>query len=143
MGLTLRVFLFGLYTVVVWWFTFVWRRRWQGWLGLAVGLGGMLVLRALVPAIFKVPGIASSPLVEVLLLPFAVVLTFVGVFILVLPRPHDAFRCQGCGYDMGGHAAHATCPECGRRIILGRRGRGRQAAGFPAEAPRRARGVAL
>ena len=56
------MFLFGLYTVVVWWFTFVWRRRWQGWLGLVVGFFGLLLLRNLMARI-KVEGIATSPLV--------------------------------------------------------------------------------
>lgn len=111
--LTLPVFLFGLYTVVVWWFTFVWRRRWQGWLGLIVGFFGLLGLRALM-SLIHVEGIATSPLVEILLIPYAAVLALIGAFILVMPRPHESHLCQSCGYDMAGLDARATCPECGR-----------------------------
>lgn len=107
------MFLFGLYTVVVWWFTFVWRRRWQGWLGLIVGFFGLLVLRNLMARI-KVEGIATSPLVEILLIPYAAVLALIGAFILVMPRPHESHLCQSCGYDMAGLDRRATCPECGR-----------------------------
>ncbi|MEK6703558.1 MAG: hypothetical protein AABZ53_14955 [Planctomycetota bacterium] len=107
------MFFFGLYTVVVWWFAFVWRRRWQGWLALIVGLFGMLALRNLMARI-PVEGIATSPLVEILLVPYVGALAFVGIFILVMPRPHESHRCQSCGYDMLGLVPRATCPECGR-----------------------------
>lgn len=104
------MFLFGLYTVVVWWLAFEWRRRFLGVVSVVMGGLGLLGVHWLINAVSKEP----SPVIDVLLVPYAALLLVVGMYIVILPRPKTPLSCKACAYDMAGHeTADARCPECG------------------------------
>lgn len=118
------MFIFGLYTVFVWWLAFGWRRRLVGFLAVFAGVFGLLTIKALIKLIPDPDG-RPFPLVDVLLYPYMGLLLFGGLYILILPRPKTPMTCRRCAYDLAGHDAGAQCPECGtenaavpaRRII--------------------------
>lgn len=137
------VFIFGLYTVFVWWLAFGWRRRVVGFLAVFAGVFGLLTVKALIKLIPDPDG-RPFPLVDVLLYPYMGLLLFGGLYILILPRPKKPMTCRRCSYDLAGHTAGAQCPECGtesaavpaRRVVrpTPRRVAGRPSAAYPSAA---------
>jgi hypothetical protein len=108
------VFVFGLYTVIVWWLAFRHRRRWRGILFVVLGSGGLFLLSQAVDRLFPTPEGRGSPILQVLLIPYEILLFIGGLYIVWLPRRHSVMTCEACGYDMRGLDDGARCPECGR-----------------------------
>lgn len=135
------MFIFGLYTVFVWWLAFGWRRRLVGFVAVLAGVFGLLTVKALIKMIPDPDG-RPFPLVDVLLYPYMGLLLSGGLYILVLPRPRTPRTCRGCAYDLAGHQAGATCPECGieRAEVPARGPRRRRAGSAPQQAVQAAQG---
>jgi hypothetical protein len=108
------VFVFGLYTFGIWWLAFRHRRRWLGALFVLVGSGGLFLIAQLLAVMFPTAEGRGSPLLDVLLIPYEILLLVGGLYIVSLPRRHGVMTCEACGYDMRGLDEGSRCPECGR-----------------------------
>lgn len=128
------MFIFGLYTVLVWWLAFRHRRRWLGFAAVVAGVAGLYVVSELLRAWFPTADGQGSPLIAVLLLPYEGMLLVGGLYIVALPRPKRAMTCAGCAYDMRGLDAGSRCPECGREDAAVKVGRGLAAPETPEDA---------
>ncbi len=119
------MFIFGLYTVLIWWIAFRYRRRWLGAGAVVVGVAGMYIVSELLAVMFPTADGRGSPLIAMLLLPYEGMLFVGGMYIVALPRPKRLMTCRGCSYDMRGLDAGSRCPECGRAeaAVVGRGGR--------------------
>ncbi len=120
----LPVFIFGLYTVLVWWAAFRYRRTIQGVVAVLLGVGGLFLLAEILTLSFSPSGGGRSPLVTVLLFPYGGLLLAGGMYILALPAAKRVMTCRTCSYDMRGLDDGARCPECGREDAAVRPPRG-------------------
>ena len=132
------MFIFGLYTVMVWWIAFRHRRRWLGLVAVVVGVAGMYLVSELLARLFPTADGRGSPMVAVLLIPYLGMLLVGGLYIVALPGPKRVMTCRGCGYDMRGLDEGSRCPECGREdaaVMPARSSRGGLAAAKESAAP--------
>lgn len=127
------MFIFGLYTVLVWWAAFRHRRTFQGLFLVCAGAGGLFLISELVTLAFPTAEGGPSTLVAVLLLPYCGLLLLGGIYIVALPKPKRVLTCGACAYDMQGLDDGARCPECGRDDAAVRPARGTASA--PPESP--------
>lgn len=112
--------LLALYAAFIWYLAVRLRRRWSGFTAVFLGAGALLIVsqtfvgehavgRWLPEGIQR--GMAD---LLVLLIPEAVLVLFIGLYICCLPRPRNAMQCQNCGYHLGGLSPLGlVCPECG------------------------------
>lgn len=109
---------FALYAVLVWSATIHWRRRWTGLLALVLAIFILFALAALhIQLNHWTHGAIYLPVLQSILYPYIVLVGFIGLYTLVLPRTYHTrgtFRCTRCGYDLRGlRDETSTCPECG------------------------------
>lgn len=122
----------ALYAAIVWVLAMRWRRRWEGYAAVAVGVAGLLAVDAGLGALDRaIPADRSAVLVagaaapagfrsttfllHDLLRPYIGVLAVFGFYIASLPRraPSEA-HCRKCHYDLSGLDPRGlACPECG------------------------------
>jgi len=111
----LRVFIFVLYALLVWYLCGKHRRQWKGVLWIVLGVAGIALVGWLHwrAAVFFNRA-AYFAVMSHLLIPYAALVAFLGGAILTFPRKQCADRCLKCGYDLIGHeVAEPICPECG------------------------------
>lgn len=115
------MFFFGLYTFVVWWLCAGYRRRWRGPAVLVLSLAGLWGLKLLVSYLVTSGSGEPTPVLDAVVVPYAVLLFLGGAYILSLPRRVAPWACPDCAYDLRGHdEAVPVCPECGPRGHLER-----------------------
>jgi len=55
-----------------------------------------------------------TPVLDAVVVPYAVLLLVGGAYILSLPRRSASWECPACEYDLRGHETpKPVCPECG------------------------------
>jgi hypothetical protein len=109
------LFAFVVYALAVWFLAAKWRRTFRGFAAVGCGLAGLILV-----AWFHLKlndwthGQIYVQVLQVLLYPYAGMVTAVGAYIAVLPRSVPACCCRACGYDLTGLAGEVElCPECG------------------------------
>lgn len=126
---------FVIYGVLVWWLAFAWRGSWRAWAAPIAGLLGVVLVAWLHLKLGEwTSGQIYLPAMQVLLYPYGVLVTVVGLFIAAIPATPVGRRdglCHACRYDLRGRTERdAVCPECGARVLRpGERGGERGRAG--------------
>jgi hypothetical protein len=112
------VLLFVVYAVIVWYFAMVYRRRWPGFLAVALGLVGMLVINHLHTRFSDfMRNSISKPVMQVLLYAETALVPAVGLYIALLPRGRMSGRCPHCGRDLTDvDTAASACPGCAAKF---------------------------
>jgi hypothetical protein len=111
------LFFFVAYAVAVWYAACRFRRSWRGFGAVAVGLLGCAILAWLHWRLYIwSEGRYYLRVLQVMLYPYALLVTVVGLFFASLPRHRPAYACRTCLYDMDGLLPLISeCPECGAR----------------------------
>lgn len=104
--------------LLIWWPACVWRRQWRG---VGVVLVGAAVLLGIIILHLRIGQLTHGsifvPVFQSIMIPYAVLVTGMAIFIVALPRNHPDGHCASCGYDIRGLHHHAPrCPECARTI---------------------------
>ena len=110
---------FGGIAMLVWWPACVWRRQVRGYLAVVLGGAFLLGLILLHMRIGQwTHGEIFVPVFQSILIPYAVLVVGMGLFIASIPREPKHGHCAQCGYDLAG-IAHASpcCPECARNFV--------------------------
>src|SRR5438552_1653403 len=96
----------------------VYRRRWPGFLAVALGLVGMLVINHLHTRFSDfMRNSISKPVMQVLLYAETALVPAVGLYIALLPRGRMSGRCAHCGRDLRDvDAAASACPACAEKF---------------------------
>lgn len=114
------VILLAVYALIVWYLALRYRRRWQGFLAVILGVLAIRMLAGL----FEVHdasshaggGARGSHQILTLLWAEMGIVAAVGLYVACLPRGRRELDCFGCGYDLTGLDPQGLdCPECGRR----------------------------
>jgi len=109
--------LFVGYALLVWYPAAHWRRRVLGFVAVTlgvVGLFGALLVHAEVGRKFEI----YFPVFQSILIPYILLVAGVGYSIACMPRVARPGRCI-CGYDIQSPGEPlASCPECGRRMMV-------------------------
>ncbi len=107
--------IFPMYAVLVWSFTWRWRRSWPAFAALLLGVLGVALVAVLHECSRLVfPVALHGPLFPLLLAVEGIAITVVGLFICTLPRDRAELPCRRCRYELRGlDDANPTCPECG------------------------------
>lgn len=104
--------------LLIWWPACVWRRQWRGVGAVVLGaalLMGIIVLHIKIGQLTH--GQIFVPVFQSIMIPYAVLVVGMAIFIVALPRNHPDGHCAACGYDIRGLAQHAgQCPECAGAI---------------------------
>lgn len=108
-----RVFLFSLYTAVIWAMAFAWRRSWRGVAAVLGGVLGLYLIRLGLNSLPGTEGRVPMPMIEILIWPFMALILVSGLYIVSLGKSQPDFHCRRCGYDMRPAGPGKTCPECG------------------------------
>ncbi|MCA9288457.1 MAG: hypothetical protein KDA05_07725 [Phycisphaerales bacterium] len=125
---------FVIYGVLVWWLAFAWRGSWRAWAAPIAGLLGIVLVAWLHVKLSEwTNGRIYLRALQVLLYPYGVLVTAVGLFIAAIPATPVGRRdglCHACRYDLRGRTERdAVCPECGARVLEpGERGTRRREA---------------
>lgn len=109
--------LFVVYAALVWWAALAWRRRWLGFLAVALGVLGVWFVARFYLWIGALMGIERTDSFMILLAPFGVIVGVIGAYIACLPVRREG-ACRKCGYSLHGlepDAGLLVCPECGAR----------------------------
>ena len=114
--------LFVVYAVLVWWLAFAWRGSWRAYVPAAVGLAGVVFVSWLHLRLNDWSGgTINIQGLQVLLYPYGVLVTAVGVFIAAIPVQVVGRRdgkCHACLYDLRGRGpGQMVCPECGAKVL--------------------------
>jgi hypothetical protein len=114
----LGVILFPIVAVIVWVFTYRYRRRVMGFVIPIVAALGVMAIVPILRYLDARSGGSLSPLpLTVLLLAEAGAILSVGLFIACAPRRQLAGHCAYCHYDLTGLQGELdpgfVCPECG------------------------------
>lgn len=108
--------LFPFYAVLIWYYAGKYRRSWKGGVVVLLGFLGFAALELLLiwAGLLGIAGLEPWDIVR-LLIPAAIVVTAVAIFIVCLPRPAPGHvHCAACHYDLSGLEPHdLLCPECG------------------------------
>ncbi|HYE03124.1 MAG TPA: hypothetical protein VD963_07800 [Phycisphaerales bacterium] len=107
--------MFVVYAVAVWFAACRGRRRWEGFAAVAVGLGGCVAVGYLHYQLnIWTEGRIFLRVLQVLLVPYAILVTLGGLFLAALPRRSTQLvPCRACQYELAGLCG--PCPECGAR----------------------------
>ncbi|GJM19929.1 MAG: hypothetical protein DHS20C14_21420 [Phycisphaeraceae bacterium] len=109
------------YALIVWWQACRWRRTLRGFVTVAVGVAGLMLVnwahiqlgewsRSIDP---EGQGFYISVL-QAIMYPYTALVGGLGVFIACMPVPERPGNCARCGYELGGLSRPVrTCPECG------------------------------
>lgn len=107
--------LFPLYAILVWSFSWRFRRSWIAFAAVAVGVLGVVLvgmLHRLSGVIF--PTLVNARLFSMLLGVEGACILVVGFYIALLPRQRIDLPCRRCGYELSGlDEPNPVCPECG------------------------------
>jgi len=110
---------FGGFALLVWWPACVWRRQVRGYLVVLLGGAVLLSLILLHMRIGEwTGGRIFVPVFQSILIPYAVLVVGMGLFIASIAREPEHGHCAKCGYDLAG-ITHASpcCPECARNFV--------------------------
>lgn len=113
------MFVFVLYAIAVWWFAAVYRRRWPGFLAVALGLAGLLGVNYLHVRLNDwTDGAILLPVLQHMMYPYTALVVGAGFYAACLPRRMPQGFCAACGYDLKGlpHTRVPVCPECGQDL---------------------------
>lgn len=133
---------FTFYAALVWYAAARWRRRWESFAWVGLGLAGLLLVAWLHYQLsLWTDGSIYLPILRSLLYPYTVLVVLVGVFIACLPvakRRAPVPTCPQCAYDLRGLEDEVnTCPECACSFMI-ENGRAHKVWAEPvAHAPRR------
>lgn len=110
---------FGGFALLVWWPACVWRRQVRGYLAVLIGGAVLLSLILLHMRIGEwTGGRIFVPVFQSILIPYAVLVVGMGLFIASIPREPKQGHCIACGYDLAGITHHTLrCPECARDFV--------------------------
>lgn len=127
--------LFVAFAVLVWYGAFSGRRRAGGFAAIAAGLLILLTINALHLHVAQAFGYERFvPVFRVLLYPYIVMVTAVGLFLVFLPidLPRGELHCRACRYDLSDLKLEVTtgspCPECGATLAEAATIKGRRTA---------------
>lgn len=119
---------FVVYAAALWIAVYMFRRRWQGYAVLALGLLGfagivlgldyVMAVReaAALAEAGRVGRVRSNSLLHFMGAAYELLLLAVGLMVAAAPRTRAASRpCASCRYDLTGNVI-GCCPECGRAV---------------------------
>ncbi len=106
---------FAVYAALVWFAAARWRRQWQSFAWLLVGVLGLIVTAWLHLLLNEwTGGRIFLPVLQALLYPYAAFVATIGLYIACMPRARTANACASCEYDLSGLEHEGlVCPECG------------------------------
>jgi hypothetical protein len=108
--------LFVGYALIVWFVAARHRRRFAGFVAVALGLAGLLGLNFLHGRLNDwTNGTIYLPVLRSIMYPYTALVVMVGGFIVCLPR-ESITGCRRCGYSLHGldrRFEGVVCPECG------------------------------
>lgn len=140
--------LLAVYAVLVWYLALRFRRRWQGFVAVAVGvLAIWMVVGVIRAGDDRFGGPSSTHQILTLLWAEMFIVAAIGVYLACLPKPRGEMDCRGCGYNLSGlEPRDLSCPECGRRWTglgsgLEHDRSARKLTPIPTERVRRRRGI--
>ena len=111
------MFLFALYAFATWWAAWKFRRQWRGVALLILAELGLLLIGWLhYEILVAIKALFYLNILRVLLIPYALLLAAVGVFLFAQRRTWGRGHCAACGYSLAGIVTarpEITCPECG------------------------------
>jgi len=112
--------LFAGYALLVWFPACIYRRRWEGFAAIVLGLAGLLAMAALHLMLSRATqGRIFAPVFQGIFYPYIALVIGMALFLFVLPRHHPPGTCARCGYDLdGAPESQRVCPECGAPIPL-------------------------
>ena len=94
---------FPVYAVLVWYFALKWRRRWPSLAAVVLGLAGIVVIWMFHSWLnAQTDGRINVWCLRMLLAPYGALVTFVGLYLAVLPRSPIPDHCRLCEYDLRG-----------------------------------------
>lgn len=99
------------YAMVLWAIAVIWRRRWQSFAALTLGIPPIAGLTHMAVILSNQPDEPPHTWIYYFGAVYAALVLGVGLFIAVLPRKGPEEACPQCNYDVQGIAE--TCPECG------------------------------
>ncbi|MDX2146766.1 MAG: hypothetical protein SFZ23_04520 [Planctomycetota bacterium] len=116
------MFVFILYTALIWWLAYKYRRQWQGVatvLGSAAFIVFVSVLHVQVSRWTR--GEFYLPVVQFFIYMFGLLVLVGSVFFVCVPRRLGR-HCRSCNYNVDGLAEEGKflCPECGKRHAFAR-----------------------
>jgi len=127
--------LFVFFAMLVWYGSFVGRRRLGGLAALGAGLFVLFVVNAVHFRVAQTFGYEQYvPVFRVLLYPYTALVASIGIFMISLPidLPRGEIHCKACRYDLTEIKQEVLegdpCPECGSTIAEASTRRGRRSA---------------
>jgi hypothetical protein len=111
---------FVVYAAAVWYAAARWRRQWESFAWVGIGLAGLLLVAYLHYLLsLWTDGRIFLPILRSLLYPYTVVVVIVGLYIACLPSRPPIVECPSCAYDLRGLEEEVNmCPECGTPFMI-------------------------